>query len=478
MASVKPYEGSEPYVFISYAHADSPAVLEVVERLQQAGCRVWYDDGIEVGSEWPEYIAAHLAAASVMVAFLSNAYIRSDNCRKEMHFALTKKIRTVNIFLEQTDLTPGMEMQIGSLFALMKYCMDEGTFYERLLAAPQIVPLLTGAGEDVRAPFEAKPSPSFSAPARKSGGGKRIAALIGTLALLAAVITLGIVGWSTGLAQRLLMRQEQAEIAELSDDALAAFSNPDMEALARQYTGISAGALHVRDLAGLTELTLTGATAGQLSDLVWFPDLRQLTLQAFDEVSLEGMAVCGIETLILSDSRITNLEGVGNLPRLRELESAGCPIRKLGDLSRCIELRRLSLRDADVSSFSQIKPLTHLAEVEISNCGLNELRPVLGLSSLSDVSFIGCDLRGRFFKAFDRESAIVSLRLEDCKLNATKNLEDFTGLTTLTVIRSGDTLDWTALGSLPALRQVTADETMRSALSTAVGGDVALTFTS
>ena len=44
MSSVKPYEGSEPYIFISYAHADSPAVMEVVGHLQEAGCRIWYSD--------------------------------------------------------------------------------------------------------------------------------------------------------------------------------------------------------------------------------------------------------------------------------------------------------------------------------------------------------------------------------------------------------------------------------------------------
>ena len=266
MSSVKPYEGSEPYIFISYAHADSPAVMEVVGHLQEAGCRIWYDDGIEVGSEWPEYIAAHLAKASVMVAFLSNAYIRSDNCRKEMHYALTKKIRTVNVFLEETALTPGMEMQIGNLFALMKYCMSEDVFYEKLFAAPQLVPLLTGEAVENRTLFKAAPA---ATPAKKHKPGKKIAAWILALLLLAGCAALGIVGWSTGLAQRLLIRREQAEIVELAGNTEAVFSDPAMEAIAREYAGIADGPLTVGKLAGLKELTLTQANAAQLSDLVW-----------------------------------------------------------------------------------------------------------------------------------------------------------------------------------------------------------------
>ena len=138
MQDVIPYEGTGPYLFISYAHADADAVMEVARRLQAEGFPVWYDAGIVVGSEWPEYIASHLAGASAMLAFVSGAYDRSENCRKEMHFALTKKIPTVNIFLERTELSPGLEMQIGSLFALMKYDMPEERFYQKLLAAPQL----------------------------------------------------------------------------------------------------------------------------------------------------------------------------------------------------------------------------------------------------------------------------------------------------------------------------------------------------
>ena len=135
MDKPKVYEGHEPYVFISYAHANAPAVMQVAEELSAQGFRIWYDEGIEVGSEWPEYIASHLAGSGLMLAFMSNAYMRSDNCRKEMHFALTKKIPVVTVFLEDTVMTPGMEMQIGSLFALMKYTMRDEVFYEKLFSA-------------------------------------------------------------------------------------------------------------------------------------------------------------------------------------------------------------------------------------------------------------------------------------------------------------------------------------------------------
>lgn len=156
MNGLKPYTGSEPYIFISYAHADEQAVGSVLENLEQNGVRFWYDDGIEAGSEWPEYIAARLAAADTMIAFVSNAYAASNNCRKELHYAVSKGIRTINVFLEDADLTPGMALQIGNIFALMKYRMEEHDFYDRLYRALQTPASSESAGKTKEKPARGK----------------------------------------------------------------------------------------------------------------------------------------------------------------------------------------------------------------------------------------------------------------------------------------------------------------------------------
>ena len=468
MESVRPYEGTEPYIFLSYAHADADTVMDIAARLQAAGCRIWYDGGIEVGSEWPEYIAAHLKSASVMLAFLSNAYVRSDNCRKEMHFAQTNKISTVNIFLEETALTPGMEMQIGPLFALMKYSMGEDVFNEKLLTAPQLSPFLG---------MEQTPFTPQAAPVKKEKRWTpgRIVALCVSLVLLIAVVTLGIVGWSTGYAQRIYIKNHLPELPALPGETAVSFTNTQLESAARTYAQKEEGALTVSDLTGLRQLTIDAADAQALSELQYFPDLDCLTLTGLEEKNLKALPVCGIETLRLRDCRITDLRGVGNLVLLRELDTEGCPIRSLGDLSHCLQLRRLRLAGADIRTFAPLKTMTVLAEAEIHNAGLNELRPLMRLSNLTDLSFVSCDLRGRFFLRFDREWNIVTLSLTDCELNSTKNLEDFTGLRELTLIRSGEKLDWSALSYLTSLRTVTADTTMEPVLREALAKSQNLT---
>lgn len=156
---LRPYEGTQPYIFVSYAHKNDAAVLEIIGTLQSRGFRVWYDEGIEAGSEWPESIASHLERAQLVLAFLSPAYLQSDNCRKEMHYALTKKKPVINVYLEQTELSPGMEMQIGNLFALMKYTYpSEEYFYDKLFSA-ELLDADKFAGEAPELPPEAPAAP-------------------------------------------------------------------------------------------------------------------------------------------------------------------------------------------------------------------------------------------------------------------------------------------------------------------------------
>ena len=69
----------------------------------------------------------------------------------------------------------------------------------------------------------------------------------------------------------------------------------------------------------------------------------------------------------------------------------------------------------------------------------------------------------------------MTLRLTFCEKKKKKNLEDFTGLRELTLIRSGEKLDWSALSRLASLRAVTADTTMEPVLREALAKSPNLT---
>ena len=118
--SFKPYEGTDSYIFVSYSHSDSESVSKILNALSQNGYRIWYDDGIEWGAEWPESIAVHLSRCTVCVAFHSKSSLKSVNCRQEIYYALKNKRTLVSIFLDDVVLPSGLDMQL-SLFQSVKY---------------------------------------------------------------------------------------------------------------------------------------------------------------------------------------------------------------------------------------------------------------------------------------------------------------------------------------------------------------------
>lgn len=117
---VTAYTGNEPYIFISYSHRDMSAVLPVLDGLHNGNFRFWYDNGIEAGSEWPEYVAERMQSCNCVIAFMSKNAQDSHNCRREIHFAIEEKKPLLVVYLEDFTLSPGMRLQLGSLQAIFK----------------------------------------------------------------------------------------------------------------------------------------------------------------------------------------------------------------------------------------------------------------------------------------------------------------------------------------------------------------------
>ena len=141
MARPIAYEGSEPYIFISYAHKDSDRVLPIISGLQAQGFRVWYDAGIEAGTEWPEYIAEHLESCTVFLAFLSQSALDSPNCRREINFAIDECKEMLAVYLEELRLSAEMWMQPDELQTMFLYqCSSQESFIEELCRSRILAP--------------------------------------------------------------------------------------------------------------------------------------------------------------------------------------------------------------------------------------------------------------------------------------------------------------------------------------------------
>ena len=116
-----PYRGDSPYIFISYSHKDSNVVFDIIGQLQMKQYRIWYDEGIDPGTEWDENIAEHVENCGYFIALLSKAYLESSNCKDELNYARELEKPRLLVYLEDVQLPGGMRMRLSRLQAIHKY---------------------------------------------------------------------------------------------------------------------------------------------------------------------------------------------------------------------------------------------------------------------------------------------------------------------------------------------------------------------
>ena len=112
------YNENMPYIFISYSHRDNDLVLPIIKRLRAEGYNLWYDDGVEAGSEWDENIARHIGMCSYFIAFVSKNYIDSKNCKDELNYSRDLNKEQFLIYLEDVELPCGMAMRMNRIQAI------------------------------------------------------------------------------------------------------------------------------------------------------------------------------------------------------------------------------------------------------------------------------------------------------------------------------------------------------------------------
>lgn len=126
MSRIQAYRGNEPYVFISYAHADTE-VQDILAELAAKDYRFWYDEGIQSGSDWADVISERIKNCTQFIAFLSDSAVKSENVKDEIHLAVKYKIDMLVIHLENIVLDGGLELHLDRKQALLKYSYESAS---------------------------------------------------------------------------------------------------------------------------------------------------------------------------------------------------------------------------------------------------------------------------------------------------------------------------------------------------------------
>ena len=140
---LKPYDGTKPYVFVSYSHKDSEKAFYIMNLMKAAGVLLWFDKGIDPGSEWDDNIATHLENCGCLVAILSRNYLASENCRDELKYARDLKKDILVIYIESCELPGGIALRMNRRQAINMYTYeDQGEFHQELIHAKVLAPYI------------------------------------------------------------------------------------------------------------------------------------------------------------------------------------------------------------------------------------------------------------------------------------------------------------------------------------------------
>ena len=133
------YRGDEPFVFVSYAHADAELAYPIISGLQERGMRIWFDDGLDVGDIWEDVIPDHVEQCAAMLCLVSTRFTDSDNCLDEIHYAKEQKRELLILHLEDEELPRNFRFRYGRFHALrLSTYSDHGALLDKLAATQKL----------------------------------------------------------------------------------------------------------------------------------------------------------------------------------------------------------------------------------------------------------------------------------------------------------------------------------------------------
>ena len=356
------YSGAAPYGFISYAHRDEARVLPVVGALDGDRYRLWYDGGIEAGANWPEVVASHLKGAGAAVFFLTAAFLRSQNCVREVHYAVAERQRLILVYLEKVSLPDELSLQFSTASVI------HGEAEDALQIAREIEALL---GESFRG--DGVTGYEAVAARRRRGNGWRVASLVfAGLFLLAVLFSVGYLG---GYFPFLGARPGIATPASGANDdgeplQVKVFKDSrSRDILLRAYEGAALYLCGDRLVTDPEAIRCGGGSwyVGEEPVASGWPDVLEV-------VTAKKEVTC----LALVDQGIEDFSPLAQMPQLEYLDISGNPVRDLSFLVALPALRTLKLMDIGGADVAPLKDLPALKTVYVRYDDAAAVLAVLG----------------------------------------------------------------------------------------------------
>ena len=356
----KPYEGKRPYVFISYSHRDSEQVLNVISALNERRLRLWYDEGIPAGSDWPKNIELHMRGCAAVLFFVSETALASPNCFSEIKTAAALKKPILLVPLESTApndawkklLLPNPQAKAEAA-EILSWKALKRSFYRRWtdsvrgewigLAAAALLLLgsVIGLGAAANGFFDPPNEPTPTPP-----------------------VTFSPTPDPTPTASAIPTPTINPELFPVR------FPDSQQENAVRGILGKEKGDVLRPEFAAVRELYFCG----------------HMILQKTEDVSFAEDGTVRVNGAKVVAGKISDLSVIGDMIYLERLALIDQPIRDLSELNSLVLLQELYLSGNAISDLSSLNGLMSLAALHIEHTNIHDLTVLESLPSLCTVT--------------------------------------------------------------------------------------------
>ena len=363
----KPYEGTRPYLFISYAHKQSEEVVSTIRILHENGWRLWYDEGIPAGSDWPANIASHMQGCAGVLFFESERALESPNCYSEMSTAYRLKKPCMVVRLEEAqrdkkwkDILEGKKEipVVESPEARADAILNSGFVTRRyhrswtehipwstlgLIASLLFFLLSAGALAALRSGLwnPAAPAPSEVVAEAEAEEPEEEAAA-----------------------------PKVVDLGEAEKYFALTFPDADQERAIRSALGISEGDIMRGQLADLDQLYICG----------------NMVTKGLDRVSFDENGVCRVNGAPVIRGTVSDLTPLTYAVRLEKLGLLCQPLKDISDLNSHVLLRELSLAGSTVEDIAPLEDLPSLETLHLEHTGVRDLTSLDDFARLTEVT--------------------------------------------------------------------------------------------
>lgn len=126
------YLGNDKYAFVSYAREDKEKVFNFLEKLDNIGCRFWYDAGIEKSKEWISYLVTKIKKSSLFILFVTEHISESKYVPREILFATQSNIPILPIYLDNISLSDELTFSVGIYEAITFDELNDKSLFDKI----------------------------------------------------------------------------------------------------------------------------------------------------------------------------------------------------------------------------------------------------------------------------------------------------------------------------------------------------------